>query len=224
MTVETLTNLLYCSFPVVVIVTVVIYVIVNKNKDKPVDTTPPQFYGMRSPTLEEAAEIKAEVAPRNGKVVLVLSLVMLPLAVCAGGAAISIYGEEDLGVVIIMGSVAAGVLLMYIGMVSMPLYRIISLHTRRYSVGECYFADVRHLIRVNHRGIPCDVYHAVIKDAIGTTWEADLPKNYSYVQVGARCLVVIYASEKKVNRSPTNGKSLYRRDIFVPRDELMRYK
>lgn len=224
MTVETLTNLLYCSFPVVVIVTVVIYVIVNKNKDKPVDTTPPQFYGMRSPTLEEAAEIKAEVAPRNGKVVLVLSLVMLPLAVCAGGAAISIYGEEDLGVVIIMGSVAAGVLLMYIGMVSMPLYWIISLHTRRYSVGECYFADVRHLIRVNHRGIPCDVYHAVIKDAIGTTWEADLPQNYSYVQVGARCLVVIYASEKKVNRSPTNGKSLYRRDIFVPRDELMRYK
>ena len=224
MTVETLTNLLYCSFPVVVIVTVVIYVIVNKNKDKPVDTTPPQFYGMRSPTLEEAAEIKAEVAPRNGKVILVLSLVMLPLAVCAGGAAISIYGEEDLGVVIIMGSVAAGVLLMYIGMVSMPLYWIISLHTRRYSVGECYFADVRHLIRVNHRGIPCDVYHAVIKDAIGTTWEADLPQNYSYVQVGARCLVVIYASEKKVNRSPTNGKSLYRRDIFVPRDELMRYK
>lgn len=224
MTVETLTNLLYCSFPVVVIVTVVIYVIVNKNKDKPVDTTPPQFYGMRSPTLEEAAEIKAEVAPRNGKVILVLSLVMLPLAVCAGGAAISIYGEEDIGVVIIMGSVAAGVLLMYIGMVSMPLYRIISLHTRRYSVGECYFADVRHLIRVNHRGIPCDVYHAVIKDAIGTTWEADLPQNYSYVQVGARCLVVIYASEKKVNRSPTNGKSLYRRDIFVPRDELMRYK
>lgn len=224
MTVETLTNLLYCSFPVVVIVTVVIYVIVNKNKDKPVDTTPPQFYGMRSPTLEEAAEIKAEVAPRNGKVILVLSLVMLPLAVCAGGAAISIYGEEDIGVVIIMGSVAAGVLLMYIGMVSMPLYWIISLHTRRYSVGECYFADVRHLIRVNHRGIPCDVYHAVIKDAIGTTWEADLPQNYSYVQVGARCLVVIYASEKKVNRSPTNGKSLYRRDIFVPRDELMRYK
>ena len=166
MTVETLTNLLYCSFPVVVIVTVVIYVIVNKNKDKPVDTTPPQFYGMCSPTLEEAAEIKAEVAPRNGKVVLVLSLVMLPLAVCAGGAAISMYGEEDLGVVIIMGSVAAGVLLMYIGMVSMPLYRIISLHTRRYSVGECYFADVRHLIRVNHRGIPCDVYHAVITDQI----------------------------------------------------------
>ena len=224
MTVETLTNLLYCSFPVVVIVTVVIYVIVNKNKDKPVDTTPPQFYGMRSPTLEEAAEIKAEVAPRNGKVILVLSLVMLPLAVCAGGAAISIYGEEDLGVVIIMGSVAAGVLLMYIGMVSMPLYRIISLHTRRYSVGECYFDDVKHLIRVNYRGIPCDVYHAVIKDAIGTTWEADLPKNYSYVQTGARCLVVIHASEKKVNRSPTNGKSLYRRDIFVPRDELMRYK
>ena len=224
MTVETLTNLLYCSFPVVVMVTVVIYVIVNKNKNRPVDTTPPQFYGMRSPTLEEAAEIKAEVAPRNGKVVLVLSLVMLPLAVCAGGAAINMYGEEDLGVVIIIGSVAAGVLLMYIGMVSMPLYRIISLHTRRYSVGECYFADVRHLIRVNHRGIPCDVYHAVIKDAIGTTWEADLPKELRFVQVGARCLVVIYASEKKVNRSPTNGKSLYRRDIFVPRDELMRYK
>jgi hypothetical protein len=224
MNVETINTLLYCSFPVVVIVTVVIYVIVNKNKDKPVDTTPPQFYGMRSPTLEEAAEIKAEVAPRNGKVVLVLSLVMLPLAVCAGGAAISMYGEEDLGVVIIMGSVAAGVLLMYIGFISLPLHRIISLLTKSYSVGECYFDDVKHLIRVNHRGIPCDVYHAVIKDAIGTTWEADLPKELRFVQVGARCLVVIYASEKKVNRSPTNGKSLYRRDIFVPRDELMRYK
>ena len=224
MTVETLTNLLYCSFPVVVIVTVVIYVIVNKNKNRPVDTTPPQFYGMRSPTLEEAAEIKRQLAPRTSKPIVVLSLVMLPIAVCAGGAAISMYGEEDLGVVIIIGSVAAGVLLMYIGMVSMPLYRIISLHTKSYSVGECYFADVRHLIRVNHRGIPCDVYHAVIKDAIGTTWEADLPKELRFVQVGARCLVVIYASEKKVNRSPTNGKSLYRRDIFVPRDELMRYK
>lgn len=75
MTVETLTNLLYCSFPVMVIVTVVIYVIVNKNKDKPVDTTPPQFYGMRSPTLEEAAEIKRQLAPRTSKPIVVLSLV-----------------------------------------------------------------------------------------------------------------------------------------------------
>ena len=80
MNVETINTLLYCSFPVVVIVTVVIYVIVNRNKNRPVDTTPPQFYGMRSPTLEEAAEIKRQLAPRTSKPIVVLSLVMLPVS------------------------------------------------------------------------------------------------------------------------------------------------
>ena len=61
MSVETLTKLLYCSFPVIVIVTVIIYVIVNSKKRKDrgeIDTTPPQFYGMRTPTDEEAAGAK----------------------------------------------------------------------------------------------------------------------------------------------------------------------
>ena len=155
MTVETLTNLLYCSFPVMVIVTVVIYVIVNKNKDKPVDTTPPQFYGMRSPTLEEAAEIKRQLAPRTSKPIVVLSLVMLPLAVCAGGAAISMRGKEDLGVVIIMGSVAAGVLLMYIGMVSMPQSSYKTLQCRRMLFRRCKASYPCESQRNSMRCIPC---------------------------------------------------------------------
>ena len=227
MSVETFTKLLYCSFPFVVIITVVIYVIVNSKKRKDrgeIDTTPPQFYGMRSPTNEEAALIKKQLAPRNGKVSIIFSLIMLPLAAIIGISAYSIYGKEDTAIVIIMGSVAVGVLLMYIGIISMPLYMMISLNKKLYSVGECYFADVNHYIRVNHKGMPCDVYHADIKDQAGQIWETDLPKDLRFVEVGTKCLVVIYASEKKVNRTPTSGKSLYRRDIFVYTEDLMRYK
>ena len=223
---DDLIKLVYCSFPVVVIVTVVIYVIVhsNKNKNRPVDTTPLQFYGMRSPTHEEAEMIKKQLAPRNSKVSILFSLIMLPLAAIIGCSAYSLYGQEDLPIVIIMGFVAVAVLLMYIGIISMPLYQIISLNRRLYSVGECYFADVKHYVRVNHKGMPCDVYHAVIKDQAGQVWETDLPKELRFVEVGTRCLVVIYNSEKKVNRSPSSGKSLYRRDIFVYPEDLMRYK
>ena len=224
MSVETFTTLLQCSFPLIVIIGVAIYVISNskKNKDRvDYETTPPTFFGMRAPTDEEAKEIRAEVLPRVRKNVLVMSLVFIPLIVIISGAAYSITETESIGIAVIMGTVASGVLLMYIGIVSMPLYEIISLYNKLYSVGDCYFADVQQVIRVNHRGIPCTIYHAVIKDQIGTTWETDLPKDLRLAQTGMRCLVIIYASERKVNKKPTNGKSLYRIALYVPKDEFM---
>ena len=224
MSVDTFITLLQCSFPFIVIIGVAIYVITNfkKNKDRvDYETTPPQFFGMRSPTNEEADGIKAQILPRTRKKVFVISAVFIPLIVIISGAAYSITETETIGTAVIMGTVALGVLLMYIGIVSMPLYEMISLHKKLYCVGDCYFADVQQVIRVNYKGIPCTVYHAVIMDQIGTTWETDLPKDLHLAQTGMRCLVIIYASERKVNKKPTNGKSLYRRALYVPKDEFM---
>ena len=220
---DLLIKLLKCSFPVVVIVAVGIYIAANakKNKNGDIDTTPPPMFGMRSPTDEEAAQIKKQNRPRILKTLIVISLIFLPLVVILCGVTVSLYESEDPATVIVMGFVALSVLLMYIVFISMPIYEMWSLYRKLYSVSDCYFADIRSYIRVNHKGIPSTVYHAVIKDQMGLTWETDLPKKLWGASVGSRCLVIIYASEEKVNRSRKSGRSLYRRTIYVPLEELM---
>ena len=59
-----------------------------------------------------------------------------------------------------------------------------SLNKKLYSVSDCYFADIRSYIRVNHKGIPNMITHAVIKDQIGSCWERDLTKDLLNVKVG----------------------------------------
>ena len=115
-TVDSLIKLLYCSFPVFVIVMVIFFVIVKISKEKSIsfDYTHNKLFGMRSPTDEEA----------------------------------------------------------------------------------------------------------VIKDQIGTCRESDLTKDLFNVTVGTSCLVIIFDTEDKINRSRRNGRPLYRRAIYVPRDEL----
>lgn len=213
-------TLLQCSMPVIVIIVVAIYMIRHrKDKNSDVDTMPCQLFGMRSPTLEEAEKIKKQVLPRISKSLIVLSLVMIPMTVIIAGAAISIYDTEGLGIVVILGSVGGAVLMMYIGMVSMPIYQIWSLQHRLYTVTDCYFDDIQTYIRYTPRGMPVKIYHAVVRDEIGLSWELDLPKDLQRSLVGDKCMVIIYASEEKVNKARSKGKSLYRRALYVPEDQ-----
>lgn len=221
-TVDSLIKLLYCSFPVVVIVAVIIYVAVKISKEKSIsfDNAPDKLFGMRSPTDEEAKSIKARLVPGLIKQVILFSLILLPLAVCPGGAAFYIYSSKGIGPAIAMGFISLAIVLLYAGLISLPLSKILSLNKKRYSVSDCYFANIRSYIRVNHKGIPNMITHAVIKDQIGSCWESDLTKDLFNVTVGTSCLVIIFDDEDKVNRSRRNGKPLYRRAIYVPRDEL----
>lgn len=106
------------------------------------------------------------------------------------------------------------------GILSLPLSELRALLKRLYSVSDCYFADVQVQWRVNPKGIPVKIYHAVIRDQLDLSWETDLTKDLQYAEVGMRCLVVIYDDEAKVNRNRANGTSLYRRTIYVPRDQF----
>ena len=222
---DLLIKLLKCSFPVVVIVVAAIYAAVKisrekRNSDSNVFTDPGRPYGMRPPTEEEAVQIKKQLAPRARRKLIVISCVFIPLAVMPGGAAVSMYGSEDFATVMVIGFIALSMLLMYIVFMSLPLSEMRSLSKRLYSVSDCYFADVREEIRYNHKGIPAQVYHAVIRDQIDVSYEIDLPKDLRRATAGTSCLVIVYDSEEKVNRSRTGGRYIYRRDVFVPSGEL----
>lgn len=222
---DLLIKLLKCSFPVAVIVVVGFFVAVKLIKEKRnnadnVLTDPGLPFGMRAPTEEEAVQIKAQITPGIRRKIIVTSLVFIPLSVMPGGAAVSIYGSEDILTVMIMGFLALSILLMYIALLSLPLSELRSLNKRLYSVSDCYFADVREEIRVSHKGIPAQVCHAVIRDQIDVSYEIDLPKELRKARTGTSCLVIVYDSEEKVNRSRTNGRYLYRRAVYVPFDEL----
>lgn len=221
-TVDSLIKLLYCSFPVFVIFLVIFLVIVKISKEKSIsfDYTPDKLYGMRSPTDEEAVNIKAQIFPRLLKPVIVISLILLPLAAMPTVTAFYLISSNGIAPAVVMGFIALSLVFIYIGVISQPLSDILSLYKKRYSVSECYFSDVRSFIRVNYRGIPCRITHAVIKDQIGSCWESDLTKDLFNVTVGTSCLVIIFDAEDKVNRARHTGKPLYRRAIYVPRDEL----
>lgn len=219
---DTLARLLRYSFPIVIILTVCIVCIVSavKNKKNGVDTTPRQPCGLRPPTDEEARGIKEQVLPRVRKMIIVTSLIFIPVTVIIFGTAISMYGKKEFSLIMVMGIMGLAFALMYIGILSLPLSELRALLKRLYSVSDCYFADVQVQWRVNPKGIPVKIYHAVIRDQLDLSWETDLTKDLQYAEVGMRCLVVIYDDEAKVNRNRANGTSLYRRTIYVPRDQF----
>ncbi len=223
MPVDTLIKLLYFSFPVIVIVTVIFFVVIKISKEKSIsfDFAVDKLYGMRSPTDEEAESIRVQVAPRLRKTLVVMSLVLIPLAICPGGAAIAAYSTEGIGPSLAMGFLAITFLSLYAALISVPLSDILSLRKKRYLVSDCYFADIRPYMRYSYRGIPSRAYRAYIRDQAGTCWETDLPKDLIRATVGTSCLVIIYDSEDKVNRSRRSGKPVYRRAVYVPRDELI---
>lgn len=219
-TVDQLIVLLRCSFPIVVIVAVGIWVIVRLRKEKKnsFDTIPSQFFGMRPPTDDEAEKIKKQIAPRILKSVAVLSLVFLPLAGIIGGVAATIYEKEGVGVTVIMGSVAGAVLLMYLAFTFMYLVEVRDVVGKHFTVCDCHFSDVQQIWRINPKGVPVKIYHATIMDQIGQKWELDLPKDLHFVIAGTPCLLVVYDEEYKINRNRYNEKSLLRRGLYVPRD------
>ena len=220
---DSLARLLKYSFPVVIIFTVCIVCIVSaiKNRKNGVDTTPRQPCGLRPPTDEEARGIKAQVLPRIRKLIIVTSLIFIPFIVIIFGAAISLYGKKEFSFIMVMGIMGLAVALMYIGILSLPLNELRALRKKLYSVSDCYFAEVYSYWRVNPKGIPVKIYHAVIRDQLDLSWETDLSKDLLNVETGMKCLVVVYDDEAKVNRNRATGTGLYRRTIYVPRDQFL---
>ena len=219
---DDLTKLLIGSFPVIVIVTAVIYAVtkIRKERHDNYDTTPSQLFGMRMPTDEEAHGINNQVIPRLRKTAIVMSLIFVPIVVVIAGVAVSLYtdGGEDSMFSVIMGFVALAFGSMYLCFLYMYLSEIYIIAKRRYTVSDCHIADIRTYIRYTRRGMPVKIYHATISDEIGLTWELDLPKPLQSSIIGDKCLVIIYDDEEKKNKVRTNGTPLYRRQLYVPRD------
>lgn len=204
-----------CSYPVFVITVIIILTVkMRKNEKNNIYVPPAKLYGMRPPTDEEAERIKAQIMPRARRLLIVTSLIFIPLVVIISGAAVSGFEKDKLSG-IVMACVALSILAMYLALLSMPLSEIRSLRKRLYSVSDCYIADIMTYIRRNKHG-SSRIYHAVIKDQDGSEWETDLPKDLIRVSAGTKCLVIIYDSEEKVNRSRKSGKTLYRRALYVP--------
>ena len=220
--VDLLTKLIWCSFPIIVIVTTAVYIFVKLGKEKKytTDNTPPMLYCRRYPTEEEIERIKEMLLPKQYKAAVIISLVFLPVVVIIAGAAISIYETEGLMVSVIMGFVALAFFAMYIGIILPALTRIRSVKNRLYTVCDCYFAHLHTYWRTNYKGVPVKICHAVIRDQIDLAWETDLPKYLHGVRQGSKCLVIIYDEEEKINKARSDGRSIYSRDIYVPSDEM----
>ncbi len=218
---DLLTKIILGSFPVIVIVTVAVYVFVKLGKEKKhtTDNTPPMLYGRRYPTEAEAGNIKAYLLPKHIKAAVIISLIFLPVDVIIAGVAISIYDTEGLMVSIIMGFVALAFFVLYIGIILPTITRIRSLKNRFYTVCDCYVANIHTYWRTTHRGVPVKIRHAVIRDQIDLAWETDLPKYLHWIREGSKCLVIIYDEEEKINKARSDGRSIYTRDIYVPDDE-----
>lgn len=222
-TADSLIKFIWYSFPVVIIVAAVLYAVVKirKEKNNSIDMAVPRMSGMRCPTDEEAESIKAQVSPRSGRTVMILCLVFLPLIVITAGAALSLYEDKGLPFLMVMGSVSLALVLMLAGMLSVPLSEIRSLNRRLYSVCDCTVTDVSTYWRHHGRGLPSKIRHAVISDGMGSTWETDLTRDHYGVIEGTRCLLVIFDSEEKINRMNTTGRVIYRRALYVKRDEVV---
>ena len=216
---DQMTRMMFILFIVIVVGMTAFYVISKliKEKRNSVDMTPPKLAGMRSPTHKEAEAIKAQVKPRVVRLIIVQSLLLLPLAVIAALSAAAMYESNKLAA-LILGFVSGALAIMYICILTVPLSEIRSLNNRLYSVSDCHIKEITLVKRYRPRNVPAIVHHAFIADQEGSVCEFDLTKEMYGLSEGAKCLVVIYDSEAKVNRHNTTGRVRYKRALYVPFD------
>ena len=214
-----MTRILIILFVVIVVGMTAYYVISKliKERRNSVDMTPPKLAGMRSPTHKEAEAIKAQVKPRVVKLIIAQSLLLLPLTVISALSAAAMYESNKLAALII-GFVSGALAIMYICALTVPLSEIRSLNNRLYSVSDCRIKEITLVKRYRPRNVTAIVRHAFIADQEGSVCEFDLTKEMDGLSEGAKCLVVIYDSEAKVNRHNTTGRVIYRRALYVPLD------
>ena len=216
---DQVTRMMIILFIIIVVGMTAYYVISKliKERRNSVDMTPPKLAGMRSPTHKEAEAIKAQVKPRIVKLIIAQSLLLLPLATIAALSAASMY-ETNQFATFIMSFVAGALAIMYICALTVPLSEIRSLNNRLYSVSDCRIKEITLVKHYRPRNVPAIVRHAFIADQEGSVCEFGLTKEMYGLSEGAKCLVVIYDSEAKVNRHNTTGKVIYRRALYVPID------
>ena len=205
---------------IVIVVGMTAYYVISKlikERRNSVDMTPPKLAGMRSPTHKEAEAIKAQVKPRIVKLIIAQSLLLLPLTVIAALSAAAMYESNKLAALMI-GFVSGALAIMYICALTVPLSEIRSLNNRLYSVSDCRIKEITLVKRYRPRNVSAIVRHAFIADQEGSVCEFDLTKEMDGLSEGAKCLVVIYDSEAKVNRHNTTGRVIYRRALYVPLD------
>jgi len=205
---------------IVIVVGMTAYYVISKlikERRNSVDMTPPKLAGMRSPTHKEAEAIKAQVKPRVVKLIVAQSLLLLPLTVISALSAAAMYESNKLAALMI-GFVSGALAIMYICALTVPLSEIRSLNNRLYSVSDCRIKEITLVKRYRPRNVSAIVRHAFIADQEGSVCEFDLTKEMDGLSEGAKCLVVIYDSEAKVNRHNTTGRVIYRRALYVPLD------
>ena len=215
---DQMTRMLFILFVVIVVGMTAFYVISKliKERRNSVDMTPPRLAGMRSPTHKEAEAIKAQVMPRIVKLIIAQSLLLLPLTVIAALSAAAMYESNKLA--LILGFVSGALAIMYICALTAPLSEIRSLNNRLYSVSDCRIKEITLVKRYRPRNVAATVRHAFIADQEGSICEFGLTKEMYDLSEGAKCLVVIYDSEAKVNRHNTTGRVIYKRALYIPRD------
>ena len=205
---------------IIIVVGMTAYYVISKlikERKNSVDMTPPKLAGMRSPTHKEAEAIKAQVKPRIVKLIIAQSLFLLPLATITALSAASMYETNQL-VAFFMSFVAGALAIMYICSLTVPLTDIRCLNNRLYTVSDCRIKEITLVKRSRPRNVPAILRHAFIADQEGSVCEFDLTKEMYGLSEGAKCLVVIYDSEAKVNRHNTTGRVIYRRALYVPID------
>ncbi len=216
---DQMTRMMIILFIIIVVGMTAYYVISKliKERRNSVDMTPPKLAGMRSPTHKEAEAIKAQVKPRVVKLIVAQSLLLLPLTVISALSAAAMYESNKLAALMI-GFVSGALAIMYICALTVPLSEIRSLNNRLYSVSDCRIKEITLVKRYRPRNVAAIVRHAFIADQEGSVCEFDLTKEMDGLSEGAKCLVVIYDSEAKVNRHNTTGRVIYRRALYVPLD------
>ena len=215
---DQMTRMLFILFVVIVVGMTAFYVISKliKERRNSVDMTPPRLAGMRSPTHTEAEAIKAQVKPRVVKLIIAQSLLLLPLTVISALSAAAMYESNKLA--LILGFVSGALAIMYICSLTAPLSEIRSLNNRLYSVSDCRIKEITLVKHYRPRNVAATVRHAFIADQEGSICEFGLTKEMYGLSEGAKCLVVIYDSEAKVNRHNTTGRVIYKRALYIPLD------
>ena len=211
-----LLRLLIACLPLIIIIVLCVAISRSSKKQMNIISADP-LSGMRAPTPEESRLIMMQVMPRSRRKILAVCMVFIPLAFIVTCVILNRYSSAESFECIVLGLLLAGVICMFIGFLSLPLSEIRALRKDLYSVSDCRIGEVSIHTRFIHRSfIPCEIYHAVVKDREGYVWETDLPKDLRSVEAGTECLVMIYSEEEKINSRRKNGRYIYKRELYVP--------